>query len=117
MNRIATLLLATAGLWSINSFAGGSANNISWNCTQLTGTQRTWVTIKNGVATVSGVDIRTAMTPITVGGPYSSLETFGGGDFVGVRSANDDSFSLIAGSLTYETAAGQKVHLDNVVCK
>ena len=112
-----TLILLTLaiGFTSVNSFAG-DASALRWSCTADQGTEVTMVQVENGTATVTGYSKIAEHMPMIIGGPFKNLETFGGGDFFGVKT-QDGNFSLIANTMTFKSTFGGKVTVDNVHCK
>jgi len=113
MKCLFTLTVTT--FLSAQSFAS-DARNIILECQSMTGWEVTAVSVTGGEATVSSYSMIAQHTAIVLGGPFRGLETFGGGDFVGVKTA-DGSFSLIGGSLEYRSNFnGEMVHVDNVKC-
>lgn len=114
---IFVLAIAFSGFMAsqASSFAG-DASGIQWSCSASQGYLVTGVVIENGEAYITTYSKINEMAPMTVGGPYQDLVTFGGGDFIGVKSI-DGSFSLIAGSLRATLNDGSSLSLDNVVCR
>jgi hypothetical protein len=108
--------MAALTLFTFSALAG-DASNVKWSCIQTTGYTVTIVNIENGQATVSSYSRINGMQPMVVGGPFTNLETYGGGDYIGVRTVDSAGFSLIAGNLEYRSRFGGTIRVDGVTCR